>query len=461
MTTLDANDIQGNILRGYRKTNARHYALTVGSSRDACRLLGAMVSGDESAAPQVTRASDWEKRPDYCVNIGITADGLSALGVSKSIVDLFPEAFVKGPTRNAVGIGDKGVSDPANWEVGGPNNDAVHLVISVFTEESRVPQMGDITARLTDLFHSHKLRVVWSKDAYAQPGGKVHFGYRDGIGQPRIKGASDKLREDMQPECEPGEFLLGHDYVNQFGGNFLGDVPNALGANGTFGALRVLEQDVPAFEDFLERAGQRYNLHPELIAAKMLAPNLIPGEPDADGNPTYQMPTVEDAHLNAFDYESNPDNPTWVNDDEGKICPIGSHMRRLNPRGALVMGKPHTRRIIRRGMSYGSVYDPANPANRDEERGLVGYFICGHLEYQFEFLMQVWANMDMFTSGIRGSSDPVLGHQPEVGGQFILRTDQRNDPVIFTDLPQLIRTRGSVYAFLPGIGGLKFLSGLA
>ena len=469
---LDTNDIQGNILRGYRKTNARHYALSVGSPRDACRLLGLMVGGDEKAAPQITRASDWEDRPDHCVNIGITAEGLSALGVSRSIVDLFPEAFVKGPTRNASGIGDKGTSDPKNWEVGGPNNDVVHLVISVFTQEDRKACMEDIATRLLDLFKTHKLRVVWGKEAYTQPDDKVHFGYRDGISQPRIKGACKGLREDLQPESEPGEFLLGNDYINQFGGNFLGDVPNALGANGTFGAFRVLEQDVPAFEDFLQRAGQRYNLHPELIAAKlmgrwrngtplMLAPNLIPDEPDAEGNPTYRMPTVDDASLNAFDYESNPDNPTWINDVEGKICPIGSHMRRLNPRGALVMGKPHTRRIIRRGMSYGSVYDPANPANRDEERGLVGYFICGHLEYQFEFLMQVWANTDMFTSGIRGSSDPVLGHQPDVGGQFILRTDQRNDPVIFTDLPQLVRTRGSVYAFLPGIGGLKFLSKLA
>ena len=140
---------------------------------------------------------------------------------------------------------------------------------------------------------------------------------------------------------------------------------------------------------------------------------------------------------------------------EGKICPIGSHMRFVEPRGALVMGKPHTRRIIRRGMSYGSVYDPANPANRDEERDSVGYFICGHLEYQFEFLMQVWANTDMFTSGIRGSSDPVLGHQPDVGAVHIANRSEVH-PVIFTDLPQLVRTRGSVYAFLPGIGGLKF-----
>jgi deferrochelatase/peroxidase EfeB len=471
VTTLDLNDIQGNILRGYRKRNARHYALVVDSGKDACKLLGQMTSGDQRAAPQVTRAGDWWDRPRACINLGVTAPGLLALGVSESMVNLFPEAFRLGPTRNASGIGDRDASAPDAWEVGGPKNETVHLILSLFTDEARDACLAEYDGQLQALFRAHQLRVVWTKDGYTQDGDKVHFGYRDGIAQPRIKGATAGLREDMQPDCEPGEFLLGNDFTNQFGGNFLGDVPNALGGNGTFAALRVLNQDVPAFEDFLIRAAQRYNLHPELIAAKLmgrwrngtplvLAPDMVRGPDDANGNETWEMPTVDEDSLNNFDYAPSADRPAWSDDWEGRVCPVGSHIRRLNPRSAMVMGKPHSRRIIRRGMSYGSVYDPGTAADRDAERGLVGYFICGDLELQFEFLLQVWANMDIATAGMRGTRDPILGDQPDIGGQFVMRTEGRNDPVIFTDLPRLLTTRGSVYVFMPGMQGLKFLSAL-
>ena len=74
----------------------------------------------------------------------------------------------------------------------------------------------------------------------------MHFGYKDGIAQPRIKGVPRKELADMQPAAEPGEFLLGRDYSNQYGGNFIGALPPLLADNATYGAFRVLEQDVTA-----------------------------------------------------------------------------------------------------------------------------------------------------------------------------------------------------------------------
>jgi hypothetical protein len=58
-TTLDLADIQGFILRGYRMPMVRHFLLTVGVPAEARKMLGRLVSGNESDAPQITTAEDW------------------------------------------------------------------------------------------------------------------------------------------------------------------------------------------------------------------------------------------------------------------------------------------------------------------------------------------------------------------------------------------------------------------
>src|SRR5260370_10495908 len=96
-TTLDLGDIQGFILRGYRMPMVRHFLLTVGVPAEARKLLGRFVSGEESDAPQITTAEDWHvgfepgpadnlvdaprRKPDYCLNLGITWHGLIALEI--------------------------------------------------------------------------------------------------------------------------------------------------------------------------------------------------------------------------------------------------------------------------------------------------------------------------------------------------------------------------------------------
>jgi hypothetical protein len=56
---LNLDDIQGFILRGYRMPLVRHFLLTVENPGTARTLLGRLVSGDESDAPQITTARDW------------------------------------------------------------------------------------------------------------------------------------------------------------------------------------------------------------------------------------------------------------------------------------------------------------------------------------------------------------------------------------------------------------------
>jgi deferrochelatase/peroxidase EfeB len=170
-------------------------------------------------------------------------------------------------------------------------------------------------------------------------------------------------------------------------------------------------------------------------------------------------PSIEERLLNDFDYVPAAGQPAYYDDSVGRRCPVGAHIRRLNPRGAAVMGRPYTRRIVRRGMPYGPPYDPRH-GNGGAERGLVGLFMCGDLELQYEFLMRVWANQDFAAAGVKGTRDPLIGAQQDSGGSFAVPTNDGDGPIVMTGLPRLVQTRGSLYCFIPGVGGLRYLSAL-
>ncbi len=465
---LDLADIQGNLLRGYRAANARHFALGISEAGGAATFIAGLVSGDEDLSPQITTAEGWDERPHYWLNIGLTWAGLQELGVSPGVLGDFPQAFQQGPAQragqadpdfpNGVGLGDRDVSAPENWDLGGQQTPTVHLLVSLYTDEHRVKRLDDVSVRLRERFATTGLTEIWAEDANALPHGGVHFGYRDGIAQPEIKGANPRDRPDMQPKASPGDFLLGRGYVNVFGGNYLGNLLPALGDNATYAAFRVLRQDVPAFEQLLAQWASQWRLDPELLAAKLLGRwrngvplTLAPDSQQAE-------PAISDAHLNNFDYAPAAGHGTYYDDVDGRRCPIGAHIRRLNPRSSLVTGLPHSRRLIRRGMPYGPPFDPQHPD--DEDRGLMGLFICGDLELQYEFILRVWANEDLATHGLRGTRDPLIGHQPDNGGHFVVRMDDGRDPIVLTGIPTLVQTRGSVYCFVPGIGGLRYLASL-
>ena len=465
---LDLDDIQGNILRGYHMDLARHFQLQTGSALAAKQFLAALVSGDATANPQLTTAAHWKARPHYCLNLGLTWDGLKGLGLPAGILAQFPPSFQGGPVAAQATLHDFGDSDPANWIVGGPNNPPIDMMVSLFSDTEK--HLEQTTRELMAMFSRYALIASVASDAKALPDGEVHFGYRDGIAQPQIAGTPGRLLSDMQPRAEPGEFLLGKDYVNQYHGNFLGDLPGALGDNGTYAAFRLLRQDVRGFHEYLAEAAATFNMDPKEIAAKLMGrwPNGTPLSlsPETDA-------TLSPSEINNFDYAPTPEHPTFYDDHDGLRCPVGAHIRRLNPRGSVVMGKQYSRRLVRRGMAYGPAFDPAAPDD-GIERGLAGLFICGDLASQFEFIQDRWANIDMARSGLRATRDGLIGSQlaaagtdavglpcsQPAAGRFVIRTTDLRDPIVLTHLPTWVTTRGSAYLFLPGIGGIKHLAAL-
>jgi deferrochelatase/peroxidase EfeB len=465
--SIDLNDVQGNVLRGLgRKYRAaRHFFLGVRDPGGARRFLRDLLEDEDGSAPGVPSSEDRKEgeRPDSCLNVGLTWLGLKSLGVPASVLAKFPQAFQDGPAvrarvdsdrSNDVGLGDVGRNAPDGWIVGGPRTPPIQVVVSLYARDPTLRNTASDALRarfaasgLTE--HSHHDADLLEKPDY------VHFGYRDGIAQPQIEGGPAKKVPDRQPPIPAGDLLLGRDYMNSFHGNYAGDLPKPLVDNATYGAFRIVSQDVQGFEALLSAWAEMTRLPDEYVAAKIMGRwrNGVPLV--LSGDSRTEPPELPPGELNDFDYAANQGPPPFDGDPDGVLCPIGAHVRRLNPRGAPVMGMSNTRRLVRRNMPYGPEYDPGNPD--DVERGLIGYFLCGDLETQWEFVQRVWVNQDFATPGVRGTREPVGGTQLSQGGTFRI---PRAEPDELGGLHDLIRTRGSLYCLLPGLGGLRYLASL-
>jgi len=475
-TPIDLTDVQGNILRGYHASRAMHLSVEVTDAVSARRLLATLVGQGTSSGLRITDATEWAAgKPPYALNVGFTAAGMKALDVPRDVLTTFPRVFLEGPADHAraENNGDTGESAPRHWRLGGPG-EASHLLFSLYGFAE--PRDGYATA-LADLeaeLKRHGLAIRGRYPAHALPNDEVFFGYRDSIAQPHIKGIPTKAGDDMQPETNVGDFLLGAQYTNVYGGKSLCELPTTIGTNGTFCAVRLLAQDVREFEAFLDTESLRLSIDRELLAAKVMG-RWRNGDPLLDEiirSPT-AVHTVARRELNKFDFGPTPAYPNTPDDHSGRICPVGSHIRRMNPRSGLVVGKQYSHRVIRRGMPYAvslpsevSVDAPDSSEMR-EELGLFGMFIGCDLERQFEFLMQTWANHDASALGVRGTQDPIIGDQ-SAGGAFNLPRARAKcpppcipaDSTLVANAKRFVCTRGSLYLFVPGIAAIRNIATL-
>ena len=468
---LDWDDVQGTILRGYRVDLARHLVLKVDDAAAARALLGSLVSG-EGSLPQVTTAARWRHKPACFLNVGITYEGLRALGVPGGSLASFPRSFRLGATdpHTAKVVGDVEASDPRHWIGGLSDGSDVHVILSTWVAKDPAV-LEQVTATLGAAL-APAATVLSVHDARALPGDHVHFGYRDSIAQPLVAGAPPTKRSvpDGRPVVPAGAFLLGH--PSQNAGSVYHVEPEALSTNSSFGAFRILEQDVAGFEAFLSDGAATLGIDRELLAAKVCGRwrNGVPLvlSPDTDA----PDPPLDPAAHDDFDYVS--DDPS-TDDTFGYRCPLGAHIRRANPRSQAVLGgSGHLHRIIRRAMPYGPAYDPAVPD--DATRGLIGFFINADLANQFELIMGTWMNGSTFVKSVPGpdgtnalrniSGDDVMGGRcdpsassftlPFPGTATAPPTNRR-----LTGFSRFVTTRGGAYCYLPSVTALRHLAGLA
>jgi hypothetical protein len=447
---IDPANVQGLVMHVYKYPASRHLLYKVGApagGRDFLRWL----------TPRVTTAASYAAgQPACAVQVGLSFAGIRGLGCLSAVaLDAFPDDFQSPPDPER--FGDGGPS--AVWWNGVAVAD-LHVLVSLWGPDPREGSTRGPLDALTDAVARAAIAGGLIPLAVRGPGEVVegrrlaggpralHFGYQDGFSLPAV------AWEDPTP---PGRvsfrhFVLG--YADQTTPSAPGPAADAaalaLARDGTYLALRIMYQDVAAFQRFLENNADRVAAAEglpreaalEWLAAKMMG-RWRNGKPLALAP---RDPRQEVADMNAFDYQEDP---------SGYVTPPSAHIRVVNPRAEplhpLHAPVPH---LLRRGMPYGEPLVGGTDDGRD--RGLIGLFLCSSLARQFEKLL-TWVHRNDFSPVF----EDLRAQDPIVGNREITRASKGfliPRPAGGLEIPALVtfvRTKGSAYFLLPSVSGLQ------
>jgi deferrochelatase/peroxidase EfeB len=472
----DKAQVQRLVAIGYDLHCCRHFVLRVQDAARARDFIADILkrglitdaSVDKNGLSQMLEAD-----PLYCpASIGFTYRGLEALGLMRPYLRVFQEkarAFTEGAyCRAARRLADTALSAAQFWETCFKPEQA-HVLITLHADDD-----GRIDAVVKSLSPEQSGLAGWDQPHRGRhlidnrSAREAHFGVRDGIANPAIRGIHDQPANPSGGEvrkkvgrdlCAAGEFLLG--YANDADFNPwllinplpapnpwlrpLAPIDPDFFRDASFGAFRKIEQDEAAFKDFLEASAATLDVSADYVKAKLV------GRWD-DGSlvqPGAKSPSGENknADLNDFDFSADP---------KGEGCPFGAHIRRMNPRNDPVV--PFRKRpLMRRGIPYGKRYVEAP----GDKRGLLGLFFCASLEDQFEHLLSSWANENPMGPRNRGTAkDPLIGHHEDPGAVFDVPTPPDATLCRIKGFTPFVTTRGTMYAFYPGIRALGMIPGL-
>jgi Dyp-type peroxidase family len=446
---LDLGDIQGMALRPYRFPFGVHLLMRI-TDETATRLWLGSIGG------RITTVSAVDAQPQHAINIGLSWQGLKALGMPESSLQSFPEAFGQGMAARAARLGDVGDSAPERWDAPFGSRD-VHILVTVsaVTEESRATEEQRLLSGLASpgspaVIYRQAVALLPDADGRRVP--VEHFGYRDGIGQPSIEGSGIEAVPGQGTaggggvwhRLKAGEFVLG--YPDETGELPASPSPGILGRNGTYLVLRKLHQHVRRFRDWVGAAAGDGG--PELLMARIMGRWR-------SGAPLALTPEHDDLTIAADGTRNN--NFSYAEDLRGLACPVGAHIRRMNPRAGLpgTSGAPVNRhRVLRQGLPYGNRLDEGKDDD-GAERGAVIVLINADIARQFEFVQKVWINDGDF-AGLSAEKDPLIGSNDGTGSFTVPRRGAPRQRL--TGLPAFVSTRGGEYFFLPGLRALNYLA---
>jgi deferrochelatase/peroxidase EfeB len=434
---LELDDIQHFLLARTPALAARYEFLSFRDAASGRSWLAGLVDkvGTGQSVGVASPDSRW-------VTIAFTCSGLRALGIDEASLATFPEEFRQGMAARASILGTTGANQPDHW-VGGLASDALHAIVVLFARD--VPERERCaTEHRRHLAQIPGVSVLSSLDLEAiQPFDGVareHFGYRDRLSQPVIEGTGEEPTPGSGPPIKAGEFFLG--YPDETGLCPALPAPELLSRNGSFLAYLRMEEHVGAFRDFLRQQASSPEGE-ELMAAKLMGRWR-------SGAPLVLAPKQDDPELGG-DMNRTNDFNYGVMDPKGYGCPVGAHIRRMNPRDTAE--NMQRRKMIRRGGTYG----PGLPAGAPEdgvERGIAAFIGCASLIRQFEFAMNVWVNDPSF-SELSNERDPFIGTQD---GTFDMTIPTRPIRKTIKGLPAFTTIKGGAYFFAPGIRALRWLA---
>jgi Dyp-type peroxidase family len=437
--SLEFDDIQHFLMARPPARAARYEFLTFGSPSGGRKWLRGLIDkvGTAGAVGSSLLDARW-------VTIAFTSSGLRALGVAESSLATFSEEFRQGMAARADILGLTGANQPDHWVDGlaSPNLHAIAILFArdVAERERCREEHADYLKQCdgVEVLSALELEAIPPFD-YAHE----HFGYRDRLSQPVIEGTGAEPTPGSGPPIKPGEFFLGyHDEEGPAAGM---PQPEILSRNGSYVAYLKMEEHVGAFRDFLRAHGETPEQQ-ELIAAKLMGRWR-------SGAPLVLAPDKDDPELGA-DSQRNNDFNYAKTDAYGYGCPLGAHIRRMNPRDTAV--NMNRRKVIRRGGTYGPQL-PEGVPDDGIERGIAAFVGCASLVRQFEFAMNVWANDPNFHE-LGNERDPIFGTQD---GTFDMTIPKRPIRKKIKGLPAFTTIRGGAYFFLPGIRALRYLASMS
>ncbi len=456
---LNDAGIQGNILAAFNKDYELFMFLQLPDQPRGREFLVDLVplvsrNNDVAAFNQAFSAARREGHEDpddlsaTWLAVSVTSHGLQILDPEATTVLGLPgwdpsvERFIAGATT-APDVPTAGPEAPPSWFFG--RGDQVIDILVVLAADSAADLLG-LTQEVRQIAALHGILSVFEQEGRSLPGvrhGHEHFGFKDGISQPGVFGFDPP--DPITPSqvagkpgtllIEPGEFVLGYPGHNNPGR----PVPSWM-FDGSFLVVRRLGQDVPGWWAQAERLSGSLNLGTEAVGAKLV------------GRWRSGVPVAVDSNV---DPRSGPDlssdnNFDFSNDLAGASTPLCAHIRKVNPRAGSLPGQATVgeKRILRRGIAFGSPFDPAEGKDRgpDAARGLVFSCYQASIGDQFEFLQEAWVDNAGFPNPGSGP-DPVIGStgQGTVQGSGV-------------PFARFVQIQGALYAFTPSILTLTLLA---
>jgi len=453
---LEAADIQGNIWPGFNTAHLAMLGLRIlPEARDQARLwlreLTPLVSSmqDVWQAREVRRAvakatGTAPPRPDVFLNVAFSFPALSLLGLPDSALppDVYRAGMAAADLQDPADV--NGV--PLGWVTGATPDTTPHVFLLIGADGGQ--ELADAVAIVRSRTGAGSgLQLIYEDQGHRLPEDREHFGFRDGVSQPGLRGRLNEHPESFvtrrsldpaDPLAErfarpgqqllwPGEFLFGYPSQDEFseGPGRPAQPPAAWMKNGSFLVFRRLRQDVAKFQEFAAREAAQ--------VSAQLGKEISPAEIQAwtvgrwpDGSSLVRCPvapcaTTEDAAaMNHFDYaaampattEHGPGGPIAVtaapDDVDGSRCPHFAHVRKVNLRDKPTdIRASQLFRMLRRGIPYGPPWQAGE--SNPPDRGLLFLSYQRRLD-QFLTPSALWMNQATSPEGPHGH-DLLVGQR--------------------------------------------------